>query len=556
MLAWILLTSMARAQDCGPVPATLLDLDSVFRSFFAGGDAADLYCPDDLQEEVDLEAADGIAAQMDAEGRQASAQRLLEAASDLGAGDVQASANAAALIDALMGAGIAAGDDVSGMVDGLLALAESASDPLLERQIAMNFWRHDVQDPRVASLVEKYLPTSPDYDRIFGDGRTEMHAMFRTGHDGFKHGEIRRAFERQGALVEELEEGKHWKITYKVKPDDPALPEITWTIDVVNQGYNSEALMEDMDSTDTTVTMFADHSQLGTSMDRGITDGPQADASTDFFWVDACKSKVFASRLSRAYPAGHFIYTKDSEYFRDMPMSYERGLVALTNHYNYDEMRRLVAAGSAWQSKNYLFPDDSQKLVYQDQDGDGVVDSEDRIYNVPGADEPSGELATRAVTIANTYMGYSGIYQYYSSRASVVVEDTYRPDGIFDGEPGGPVTRIETRTDAFGEEKHFVAVSDEALTMHQTLRTARIAEEMGAHQGNERGWDAEYRDTARFLLGAAVFDVWNGGSWEDYRDATMPGSELWQYDVTKFLDDHNFVVPNSVRDFRLANPNE
>ncbi len=556
MITWLFLTSMAHAQDCGPIPDTLVDLDGVVRSFFEGGAAADLYCPDDLREEVNLEAADEIAAQMDADGRQASAQRLLEAASGLAADDVQANANAAALIDALMGAGIAAGDDVSGMVDGLLALAESASDPLLERQIAMNLWRHGVQDPRAAKLVEKYLPTSPDYDRMFGDGRTEMHAMFRTGRDGFKHGEIRRAFERQGATVEEIDENTLWRITYKVKPDDPGLPEITWTIDVVNQGYNSEDLMEDMDNTDTTVTMFADHSQLGTSMDRGIDDGPQADASTDFFWVDACKSKVFASRLSRAYPAGHFIYTKDSEYFRDMPMSYERGLVALTNHYNYDEMRRLVGAGSAWQPKNYIFPDDPQKLVYQDQDGDGVVDSEDRIYNVPDSEEPSGELATRAVTIANTYMGYSGIYQYYSSRASVMVEDTYRPDGIFDGEPGGPVTRIETRTDAFGEEKHFVAVSDEALSMHQTLRTARIAAEMGAHQGNQRAWDAGRVEVASFLLGTAVFHLWIGGSWEDYRDATMPGSELWQNDVTKFLDNHDFVVENSVRDFMLAYPIE
>jgi hypothetical protein len=546
LLLWV---PLALAQDCDPVPAALSDLDSVVGSFFEGGGAAEFYCPDDLNEGVDLEAADDVAGRMDAEGRAASASELLRAAQALDSSEVQAAANAAALIDALLAAALAAGGDPAAMVDGLLAMAAASPGSILERQIALNLLRHDLDDPRVKALLEKYLPSKPDYDRIFGDNRTEVRTVFRTGWDGFKHGEIRRAFERQGATVEVVKENKHWRITHKVKPDDPSLPEITWIIDVVTNAGHTQELFEDMASTDPSVTMFADHSQLGTSMDRGLDNRPVADGSTDFYWVNACKSKVFASRLSQAYPMAHFIYTKDSEFFRDMPMSFERGLVALANHYDYDQMRRLVGAGSAWQPKNYIFPNDPQKLVYQDQDGDGISDAEDRLFNVPVEGAPNGELATRAVHIANTYMSYSGAYQYYSNRRSVVVEDTYRPDGIFDGEPGGPVTRIETRTDTFGEQKHFVAVSDEALSMHQTERTARIAAEMGVHQGKQRTWDENRTQAGGFLLGAAVYDVWNGGEWDSYRDAAFPGLTIDSFDAAKYLDDHNFVVENSLSTF-------
>jgi hypothetical protein len=290
--------------------------------------------------------------------------------------------------------------------------------------------------------------------------------------------------------------------------------------------------------------MFADHSQLGTSLDSALDHRPDGgQTSTDFFWVDACKSKVFASRLSQAYPMAHFVFTKDSEYFRDMPVSFERGLVALANDYNYDEMRRLVAAGTTWQGKNYIFPDDPAKFAYQDQDGDGVTDSEDRLFNL---NEQKGELATRAVTIANTYMGYSLAYQYFSSRADVFVEDHYRPDGIFDGEPDGPVTRIETRADAYGVDKHFVAVSDEALKMGLSQRTASIAAEMAAHQGAIQGWSEDFAHAGAFLVGAAVYDVWYGDKFREYRAQYFPEMELSDYESAKYLDDHKFVTKDGI----------
>ena len=169
LLLWV---SLSLAQDCDPVPAALNDLDSVVGSFFEGGGAAEFYCPDDLNEGVDLEAADDVAGRMDAEGRAASASELLGAAQALDSSEVQAAANAAALIDALLAAALAAGEDPAAMVDGLLAMAAASPGSVLERQIALNLLRHDLDDPRVKALLEKYLPSKPDYDRIFGDNRT------------------------------------------------------------------------------------------------------------------------------------------------------------------------------------------------------------------------------------------------------------------------------------------------------------------------------------------------------------------------------------------------
>lgn len=535
MTALLLLIGAALAQECAEPPPALGDLSSVIAMIHEETLGAEAYCPDDLGLPLDTADADARAAQMNGADRAAAAELLQEAVAGLGSDHVQAQANAAALIDALLGASLAAGDDVSAILDALLAIAEATEDPLLHRQIALNLWRQGVDDPRVAELLEIYLPSEPDYEHILPAGKTELAVTIHTGQDGFAYAEFRRAFEKAGATIEVIEEDQEWLVTYEVKPDDPTLPTLTYKIAVVSDGHRD--LFDDFATDDVNIGMYADHSQLGTSQDGGLSAGPVASESTDLFWNLACKSKVFASRISQQYPKAHVVYTKDSEYFLDMPRSFERGLVALANHYDYDEMRRLVGAGSAWQPKNYIFPDDPQKLVFQDQDGDGVADAEDRIYDVASSVENLGELASKAVHIANTYVSYSGAYTMHSARLDYDAEDMYRPDGTFDGEPGGPSTRIEQRVDAFGEDKWFVAVSDELLDMHQTTRTALITHDMAEHWAGELGWDEPRSADGAFLAGAAVFDVWYGDGWEDYQAQVRPGADLDEYDVAGHLDE-------------------
>jgi len=543
----LLLAGAALAQECDPPPEALGDLNAVISTIYDETSGVAEYCPEDLGRPLDMADADSRAAQLSADDRAAAAAMLVDAIGELGGEHTQATANAAGLIDALLGAAQADGDDLTALIDALLAIADGVEDPLLERQIAINLWRRGVDDPRVAALLEKFLPSEPDYDSIFADGRTDVSVMLRTGSDGFAYSDFEDAFARPGATLEKLDEDTHWRVTYQVAPDDPTLPTITYTIDIIKEGYSDKDTFVDMDNDDVQVTMFGDHSQLGTSLDRALGVAPDAADSTDFFWNDACKSKVFQSRLSQAYPQAHFVFTKDSEYFRDMPVSFERGLVALANRYDYDQMSRLVAAGSAWQSKNYVFPNDPQKLVFQDQDGDGIADAEDRIYDVAAAVENQGELASKAVHIANTYVGYSKAFVSHTARNDHDPEDWYRPDGLFDGEPGGPATHIETRTDAFGETKHFVAVNDELLEVDQTQRTALITADVATHWSGVIGWSERTTEIGAFLAGAAVYDVWGGRGWDSYVEQTMPGWELDHWDTAKFLDDHDFVTDEGIR---------
>lgn len=542
-LLLFLLPGTAWAVPCGPVPAALEVLNEVVGAFYQGADGASAYCPDDLNTALDLEEADRLAKAMDSSARSLAATQIGEAADGLEGANTQALANAAALLDALLGAELAAdGDAAQAILSQIHAIAAGTDDERIHRQIGLNLWRRGASDSDSKDLLSKILPSKPDYDRVFKDGRGLVPVKLRTGFDGFAYAEFEEAFDVPGAELVEIKADKHIQVTYTVQPDDPTLDPVTWKIDIIRSPSTDH--FDDMSTDDMSVTMFADHSQLGTSLDRALDNRPDGgQTSTDFFWVDACKSKVFASRLSQTYPMAHFVFTKESEYFRDMPVSFERGLVALANGYNYDEMRRLVAAGTTWQGKNYIFPDDPAKFAYQDQDGDGVTDSEDRLFNL---DEQDGELATRAVTIANTYMGYSLAYQYFSARADVVVEDHYRPDGIFDGEPNGPVTRIETRTDVYGVDKHFVAVSDEALKMGQSQRTASIAAEMATHQGAIQGWSEDFAHAGAFLIGAAVYDVWLGDNFNEYRAQYFPEMELSDYESAKYLEDHKFVTKNGI----------
>ena len=547
LLPLLLVAGTANAQDpCNPPATGLEDLAEIMSLLYGYTDEHSAnpgnFCPDDLGRPLNLADADARAAGLSEGDRNDAAELLADAASTTDEAHTQALANAAALLDALLGAAMADKDDYGPILDAILRMYADTDDPMVRRQIALNLWRRglDDKDARVKAIVEKYLPKAPDYDHLLPKGTTEVNAVLHSGDDGFKHSDFKAVFERAGATVTE-EPGGDLKVVYKVKPDDPALPEITWNLTIRDAGWPPRGVLDGFASDDVNVSMYGNHSQLGTSIDDALKRTPKNATSTDFYWMDACKSKVFASRLTQAFPEAHFIYTKNSEYFHDMPLAMQRGMVALTNHYDYREMDRYVGSGSLFQGHNYIYPDDEKKLAYFDQDGDGISDAEDRIHDAnPGH---NGELGSRAVHIANTYMGYSGAYGSSS-------EDNYRPDGVFDGQPGGPVTKIEERKDAYGQKKYFVQVSDETLGWDQSQRTASIAAEIGRHWGESHRWSADKTEAGAFLLGGAVYDVWNGGGYDTYNKQYLPDVSINKWDLGKHLDDHDFVTSTKLSEFQ------
>ncbi len=547
-LLTLLLVSGVHAQDpCNPPASGLEDLASVFSLLYEYTDTEEVpsdpggFCPDDLGRPLDMSDADARADRLDEGDRQAAAMLLAYSVATTDHSHVQALANAAALLDALLGAAMDARDDYGYIVDTLLEMANTIDDPMVHRQIALNLWRRGLadDDERVAELVAEYLPKVPDYGLIFPEGQTEINAVLHSGDDGFEHSNFEEVFERAGAEVKEESNGD-LTVTYKVKPDDPALPEITWNITIRDAGWPPNGVLDDFNDDSVNVSMYGNHSQLGTSIDRPLSRTDANAESTDIHWMDACKSKVFASRLTQAFPKAHIIYTKDSEYFHDMPMAFQRGLVALSNHYDYEEMDRYVGRGGLYRGHNYLYPDDAEKLAYMDQDNDGLADSEDRVFDVnPDLD---GELGSRAVHIANTYMGYSGAY-------GKGAEDDYRPDGIFDGPAGGPYTQITERRDAYGDKKYFVKFSDEVIGMDKSQRTASIAAEMAHHYGVEHRWSEEKNEAGSFLVGAAVYDVWSGSGYDQFNDTYLSDVSVSKWDLGKHLDDHDFATTSKVNDF-------
>jgi hypothetical protein len=548
LLPLLLAVTGAQAQDpCNPPPSGLEDLASIFSLLYEYTDIEESpadpggFCPDDLGRPIDMADADARAGRLDEGDREAATLLLSYTVATTDHGHVQALANAAALMDALLGAAMDARDDYGYIVDALLEMANTIDDPMVHRQIALNLWRRGLHedDERVAALVNEYLPTAPDFGLIFPEGKTEINAVLHSGDDGFKHSKFKDVFERAGAEVKEESNGD-LTVTYKVKPDDPALPEITWNITIRDAGWPPNGVLDDFNDDDVNVSMYGNHSQLGTSIDRPLSRTDANAESTDIHWMDACKSKVFTSRLTQAFPKAHIIYTKDSEYFHDMPLAFQRGLVALSNQYDYSEMERYIGRGSLYRGYNYLYPDDGEKLAYMDQDNDGLADSEDRIFDVnPSLD---GELGSRAVHIANTYMGYSGAY-------GKSAEDDYRPDGMFDGAEGGPYTQITERRDAYGDKKFFVRFSDEVLSMDKSQRTASIAAEMSKHWGVQKRWSEEKNEAGAFLVGAAVYDVWSGSGYSEYNDTYLSDVAISKWDLGKHLDDHDFVTSSKLNDF-------
>ena len=94
-----------------------------------------------------------------------------------------------------------------------------------------------------------------------------------------------------------------------------------------------------------------------------------------------------------------------------------------------------------------------------------------------------------------------------------------------------------------------MAVSDELLAMGQTERTARIASDLGIHQGLAQEWNETDALVAGFLVGAAVYDVWYGPGWDSYRDAVLPEVDMSRRDAGAYLDNHDFVTPESMQRF-------
>jgi hypothetical protein len=541
LLSVLLMPQTVHASDpCNPPAADVEDLSILIGLIFEETTGSTGFCPDNLDVPMDTAEMDSRASQLAASERDAAAVELGHALALVDPSRVQALANGAALLDALLGVAIARREDLSAYIDALIALARGSQDPLLRRQIALNLWRRSITDDRAMELLREFLPTEPDYAHVLPEGVTRVKAVLQTGSDGFKHSDFEAVFKNVGAKVEKLGSGSDLRVEYTVTPDDPSLPAVIWELDIVDGGWPPRHAFDNMDDPDKNVAMFGNHSQLGTSLDSSLKPGAKPSDSTDFYWVDACKSKVFASRITQAYPQGHFVYTKNSEYFHDMARAFQRGLVALTNHYDYEQMRRYVASGSLMQGKNYLFPDDENKFAYLDQDGDGISDAEDRIYDAKPAF--NGELASRAVHVANTYAGYSGAYS--------GTEDLYRPGGVFKGEAGGALTRIEQTKDAYGKNRYFVQVSDQLLSKDQTERTAQIAHDVAKHWGEKQRWSKEKTEAGAFLVGAAVYDVWGGSGWDSYVSRTVPDAGVTKYDVSKYLDDHDFVTSSKLSEFQ------
>ena len=256
LLALALFPSIAYAQPCGPVPEVLGVLNDVVSSFYRGADGASAYCPDDLSSEINLEEADRIASAMDSSTRLLAANQIGEAGAELDDENLQALANAAALLDALYAAELlAGGDKIQDILNEIHRLADSTEDEQIHRQIALNLWRRGAEDAASLALLEKLLPTKPDYSRIYENGRTDIPVKLRTGFDGFAYSDFEDAFDVPGAVLTVIQEDKLIRVTYEVQPDDPSLEPVSWIIDIVRS--SSTEHFEDMGADEISVSMFA-----------------------------------------------------------------------------------------------------------------------------------------------------------------------------------------------------------------------------------------------------------------------------------------------------------
>ena len=167
LLSVLLFASGAWAQDpCNPPASGLEDLASIFSLLYEYTDTEETpadpggFCPDDLGRPIDMDDADARAARLDEGDREAAVMLLSYSVATTDHGHVQALANAAALLDSLLGAAMDARDDYDYIVDALLEMANTIDDPMVHRQIALNLWRRGLHedDERIAELVQEYLP--------------------------------------------------------------------------------------------------------------------------------------------------------------------------------------------------------------------------------------------------------------------------------------------------------------------------------------------------------------------------------------------------------------
>ena len=111
------------------------------------------FVPNDLGAPVDLDLAQGRAAELTPQTITGAAIEIQDALAVTEAGRTEAISNGVSLLDTLLSAAVQQGVSTEPMVDSLLALANESQDGLVRRQVALVLWRHEISDPRLDTLV-------------------------------------------------------------------------------------------------------------------------------------------------------------------------------------------------------------------------------------------------------------------------------------------------------------------------------------------------------------------------------------------------------------------
>ena len=111
------------------------------------------FVPNDLGAPVDLDLAQGRAAELNSHSITGAANEIQDALAVTEAGRTEAISNGISLLDTLLSAAVQQGVSTEPMVDSLLALADESQDGLVRRQVALVLWRHEVSDSRLDALV-------------------------------------------------------------------------------------------------------------------------------------------------------------------------------------------------------------------------------------------------------------------------------------------------------------------------------------------------------------------------------------------------------------------
>ncbi len=376
--------------------------------------------------------------------------------------------------------------------------------------------------PRVDELMREVAPLAPPYDEWFANGNETLNVEYYVG-EGFWQEELA-DYERRGFARTDNPDGTvtmRKRFEHQRRLNDGTVERFETEV-VLRLHDGPRGMFEKMNDPNVHLVVYSGHANYGREVPSHLLGAPEMRGTKVFMGLQ-CGGKGVHNALLDRYPDLHVVGTKSSSYGFEDRRTFLNTIEGIAKRLPWAQ---ISAQNRRDNSDNYYFPMDtliSKRAV--DRDGDGKVDSWDRVVNYdtfrpeaeisaqltpkdPGvpADRLDGRALHGAILRFQRMAGYNQWLEPLKDQGVLNA-------GFYEGSPSDPLYRLTRVRGEDGADVYKVQVNKHYAHAGEDVLGAALHYELGRHFALERGLARADAKAVGLLMAAKALDV--DTSWQD-----------------------------------------